>query len=90
MSAAMNTHATLEELLEVMISMQSVPRLHSEDHQEKLASRESEVGVGSHQCRFLSCIVRHCYQASTSEDIENFMCAVVIMIYTACRFVKTL
>jgi hypothetical protein len=44
-SAAMNQHATTEELLEVVFSVWSTPRLYSEDEQEKLVS--SEVRVSS-------------------------------------------
>jgi hypothetical protein len=44
-------------------------------------SRESEVGVGGYQSTVLSYIVRRRYQATTREDIEDFMWAVVVMIY---------
>lgn len=37
-STATNMHATVEELLEAVFSMWSVPRLCSEGHWEKLAS----------------------------------------------------
>jgi hypothetical protein len=40
---ATNKHAAVEELLlEVLFSVQSMPRLSSEDHWEKIASYESE------------------------------------------------
>jgi protein-L-isoaspartate O-methyltransferase len=56
--------------------MRSVPRLYSEDHREKLIIHE--VGVGGYQSAILSCIVRRRYQATTSEDIEDLVFAVVI------------
>jgi hypothetical protein len=40
---AKDMHATTEELLKAVFSMQFVPRLYSESHQEKLASHGSEV-----------------------------------------------
>jgi hypothetical protein len=39
MSAAMNRLATVEELLEAMFSVHSVPWLYSEDHVQKLPRR---------------------------------------------------
>jgi hypothetical protein len=42
-STAVNQHATIEELLEAVFSMQSVPRLYSEDQWEKLVSRKLAV-----------------------------------------------
>jgi hypothetical protein len=39
-SAATDMRATIEELLETLFSMRSVLRLHSEGHQEKLASHD--------------------------------------------------
>jgi hypothetical protein len=38
MSAAMDMPATIEELLEAVFSMQSMPRLYSEGHREKFVS----------------------------------------------------
>jgi hypothetical protein len=40
MSIAMDVHATMQELLEAVFSMQSVLRLHGEGHCEKLASHD--------------------------------------------------
>jgi hypothetical protein len=37
-----NKYTTIEELLEVMFSVQSVPGLYSEGHQEKAVSRKSQ------------------------------------------------
>jgi hypothetical protein len=34
--------------------------------------------------------VRHCYQKTTSEDIENFMCAAVTVILRVCKPVRLL
>jgi hypothetical protein len=39
-SLATDTHATIEELLEMAFSMSSVPRLCSESHEEKLDCQE--------------------------------------------------
>jgi hypothetical protein len=36
-------HTTIEELLEAVFSLRSVPRLYSEDHWEKLASHGWEL-----------------------------------------------
>jgi hypothetical protein len=46
-SAAMNQHATIEELLEVVFSMQSLPRLYNEDQQQLQFSHELQVSSGS-------------------------------------------
>jgi hypothetical protein len=29
-----------------------------------------------------------CYQATTSEDVEDFMCAVVTVIFRVCKLVR--
>jgi hypothetical protein len=42
-SAVTNNHATTEELLEVMFSMRSLPRLYEENQLEFLISQECEV-----------------------------------------------
>jgi hypothetical protein len=39
LSAAMNEQATVEELLEAVFSMQSVPKPYSENQQEKLVRK---------------------------------------------------
>jgi hypothetical protein len=68
-----------------MFSAQSKPRLLSEDHPEPSDSKMSSEVLGdlepiiivlvrnSSQTveRVLSCIIRHCYQAATNEDIAD-------------------
>jgi hypothetical protein len=50
---------------------------------KRVRSQRSESVVKS-----TSCIVRHRYQETTSEDIEDLMSAVVI--YSVCRLVNVL
>jgi hypothetical protein len=38
LAAALDMHATIEELLEALFSVWFVPKLYSESHQEKLVS----------------------------------------------------
>jgi hypothetical protein len=74
MSAATNTHATMEELLLVMFSVQSVLRLYSEDQWEKSVS-ESEVRPRDESCMPSE---GH-YRAITSEDCNRLrVCTIVI------------
>jgi hypothetical protein len=47
--AAVNQHATIEELLEVVFPVWSVLRLCSQDQQEKLDSWRSELAVSSRE-----------------------------------------
>jgi hypothetical protein len=44
-STAMNLQATIKELLEVVFSVWSALRLYSEDQQQKLVSRRSELAL---------------------------------------------
>jgi ribosome-interacting GTPase 1 len=46
-STAMNQHATVEELLEAVFSVQSLLRLYNENHLEKLVSQRLELVVSS-------------------------------------------
>jgi hypothetical protein len=43
----MDTHTTMEELLDVVFPTRSALRLHIEYHQEKLVSHESKVNTES-------------------------------------------
>jgi predicted RNase H-like nuclease len=52
--------------------------IYNESKREKLVCRES--WVGGYQSAVLSCIIKHHYQATTSEQVEDFMCAVVVVI----------
>jgi hypothetical protein len=65
-STSTNKHATVEELLEMVFSIWSVLRLYSEDQPEKSVSLELRISSQ--------------YLAMTSEQTEDFMCAVVVMI----------
>jgi hypothetical protein len=67
-SAATNQHATVEELLEALFSVRSVPTLYSEDQREKLVRRGR-----SRQLLVLSCIVSSRYLAKTSEKTEDYV-----------------
>jgi hypothetical protein len=69
----------MEESLEVTFSMRSWVLNH-----------ESEVGVDGYQSGVLSCFAKRRYQATTSEDIEDFMCAVVTVIFRVCKSVRLL
>jgi hypothetical protein len=42
-AAVTNKHATIEQLLEAMVSVRSVPRLYTDDYPEKLACQGPEV-----------------------------------------------
>jgi hypothetical protein len=55
----------------------------SEDQQEKLVSWRSGSAV-------LSCIVSSRYLATTSEQTEDFMCAIVVVIYRVLKLVTVL
>jgi hypothetical protein len=72
---AMNKHDAVEEQLEAMFSLQSV-QLYSDDHREKLASHELEIGFRGYSL----------YQATSSDDIEELVFAVLI--FGVCRLVK--
>jgi hypothetical protein len=83
-SVAKDMHATMEELLDVVFSMWSVPRLYN-DKREKLVSHDSEVmsceTVASwqgheHGSRGIS-IVGSCYLAVTRKDRDDFVFVVV-------------
>jgi hypothetical protein len=69
---AKDLHATVEELLEEVFSMQSMPRLRDEDQWDQFISQKLAV---SHQSQLLAgherSIVRICYQALTSEERIN-------------------
>jgi hypothetical protein len=74
---ATNSHATTEELLEMMFSMQSVSRLYNKDHRKvcwwsAVNNCESTVAAGGceHRGGGIS-IDRSCYQAITSDDRTN-------------------
>lgn len=47
MSPQTSQQTTIEELLEAMIFVWSLPELYSKDEEEKLGNRESEVIVGN-------------------------------------------
>jgi hypothetical protein len=67
-----------------MLSMRSMPRLYSEDERGKLVGCESfasQQGRG-HGTRATT-IVESRYQATASEAIEDFMCAVVTVIFNS-------
>jgi hypothetical protein len=70
MSAATSKHATAEELVEMMFSMQSVL---SEDKQGKLVSCQPVASQQEceHENRAIF-NVTICYQATTTEDTEDF------------------
>jgi hypothetical protein len=68
-STATDTDTTTEDTI---FSMQSVMRLYKENQMDKPASRQLAV---------LGCIARSHYLARTSEQTEDFMCVVVIVIY---------
>jgi hypothetical protein len=53
-SAAMNQHPAIEELLEAVFSVWSTPRPYSEDQLEKLMSRRLESAVSSHELQVSS------------------------------------
>jgi hypothetical protein len=85
-SAAKTKHTTMEEPLNAVFSMWSMPRLYSENHCEKLVSHDS--GVGSNQSGSLSRTVRRRYKATTSENWEDIVFAV--MICRGCSLMKAL
>jgi hypothetical protein len=58
------------------------------DRLTRVGSQQLGVRVGGYQLRVLSCVVRCCYQATTSEVGEEIMFAVVIC--RVCRLVKAL
>jgi hypothetical protein len=49
-------------------------------------SQKSEVGAGSYQSQVLSCILRHRYQVTTSEDFmfAAVVCKVCVIIFCTC------
>jgi hypothetical protein len=65
-SAAKNQHSTIEELLEVVFSVWSVPRLYSEDQWNKLVIRRSELAVSSHEL--------HVSSGSSWSAMRNLHC----------------
>jgi hypothetical protein len=71
---ATNKHTTIDELLEAVLSAQSMPRLYSEAQQEVVRGHSRQLAI-------LSCIIGSCYLAMTNEQTEAFMCAVVVVIY---------
>jgi hypothetical protein len=77
----------MEEFLEVVFSVWSMPRLYNKDQQDVI-SWKSEVGVGGYQSTVLSCTVRRPYKAMTSENREDLVFAVVIR--SVCESVKLL
>jgi hypothetical protein len=85
-SAAMNKHATIKELLVAAFCTWSVLRLYNRNKQEKLVSCESEVGVSG--LTVWSCSVSSHYLATICEQKEDFMCAVVVMVHTVCNSYK--
>jgi hypothetical protein len=62
---AVNKHAAVEEQSEAMFSVQSV-QLYSDDHKEKLASRELETGFRAWSL----------YQAMSSDDRRPGVCSI--------------
>jgi hypothetical protein len=76
--AATTKHTPIKELLEAVLSVQSMLRLYSKDQQEKLGSQRSRSQLG-----VCSCINSSCYLTMTSEKTRDFMCAVVVVIYRA-------
>jgi hypothetical protein len=58
------------------------------NRESEIEGRRSGVGVGCYHCAVLSCIVRRCYQATTSEDVEYSVFAVVIC--RLCKLVRLL
>jgi hypothetical protein len=81
----------IEELLEMVFSMRSIPGLYSEHERGKLVSCEP---VAIQQGREYGSkgiyIVGSRYQETTVEDIEVFMFAAVTVIFRVCKLVRLL
>lgn len=93
-SASTNTLAfmrqqpsTMKLLLEVVFSMQFIPRLYKKDQQDRPVSCKSDaIQQGyEHGSRGVSIVGSH-YQAVTSEDIGDFVCAAVTV---TCRVFRS-
>jgi hypothetical protein len=79
MSMTTNEHATVEEPLEAVTSTQFMLRLYNKDQLDNLLSPQC-VG-GQIQCLAVwSCTVSSPYLATTSEQTEDFICVMVIVI----------
>jgi hypothetical protein len=82
---ATNIDATTED---PVFYVQPMWRLYNEGQLDKPVSRQLWVGGWSQWLAVLNCIVSSQYPATTSEQTEDFMCNVVVVIYRVCKSVR--
>jgi hypothetical protein len=82
-SAATNQHATTEEVLKAVFSVWSAQRLYSKDQRATAISHELQVSSGS-SCLAVKMFIdssRHLATTSDERKTEDFVCAVIVLIY---------
>jgi hypothetical protein len=86
-SAATNKRTTIEDVLEAVFSILSLPILHNKDTaaaQIMLAMASGNLPAAQ---SVLNCIVNSHYLSTTIEQKEDLLCALVIVIHRVCKSV---